>query len=112
MEFSSGHFVPEEFGRATFKPFFDNDLSTLRAWRTYTSNPTTIQGDGPLRTLPPSFLARTFQEMLYSQARYVNLHSACLWSSSATYSYAALKDIVAPVVLADVMDESDFALNQ
>ncbi|KAJ6609061.1 hypothetical protein B0H10DRAFT_2226262 [Mycena sp. CBHHK59/15] len=95
MEFSSGHFVPEEFGRATFKPFFDKDLNTLRAWRTYTSNATTIQGDGPLRTLPLSFLARTFQEMLYSQAR-----------------YAVLKDIVAPVVSADVMDESDFALNQ
>ncbi|KAJ6549169.1 hypothetical protein B0H10DRAFT_2129194, partial [Mycena sp. CBHHK59/15] len=93
MEFSSGHFVSKTFGRPIFKPLFDAELKTLRNWQTYTSNPTTIQGDGPARTLPPSYLARTFQEQLISQAR-----------------YAVLKDIVVPVISAVGMEESDFAL--
>jgi hypothetical protein len=113
MEYSSGHFVAEDFGRAIFKPLFDADLRTLRGWRTYTSNPTTIQGDGPLRTLPPSFLARNFQEMLILQARYVNLRVCLLLVFIVNvFSRAVLKDIVAPVISAAVMEESDFALNQ
>ncbi|KAJ7208152.1 hypothetical protein C8J57DRAFT_1257927 [Mycena rebaudengoi] len=113
MEYSSGHFVAEEFGRPIFRPLFEADLKTFRAWRTYTSNPTTIQGDGPPRTLPPSFLARHFQEMLNSQARYVNLRVCLLLVLIVNlFSHAVLKNIVAPVVSAVVMDESDFALNQ
>ena len=113
MEYSSGHYVAEEFGRPIFCPLYDADLKTFRAWRTYTSNPTTIQGDGPLRTLPPSFLTRQLQETLHSQARYVNLRVRLLLVLIVNlFSYAVLKNIVAPVVSAVVMDESDFALNQ
>ncbi|KAJ6559358.1 hypothetical protein DFH09DRAFT_1279588 [Mycena vulgaris] len=95
MEYSSGHFVSETYSRKIFKPHFDAELKTLRAWRTYTSNPTIINGDGPVRTIAPSFLARTFQQKIFANAR-------C----------SVLKDVVAPVVPAAVLDESDFAGNQ
>ncbi|KAJ7105366.1 hypothetical protein C8R44DRAFT_886833 [Mycena epipterygia] len=90
MEYSSGHFVSEVYSRKIYKPLFDEELKTLRAWHTYTSNPTKIEGDGPVRYLPATFLTRTWQETIY----------------------AVFKDVVAPVPSTAVMDESDFAGNQ
>ncbi|KAJ7440892.1 hypothetical protein FB451DRAFT_1442816 [Mycena latifolia] len=95
MEYSSGHFVAETYSRKIFKAHFEAELKTLRAWREFTSRPTTIQGNGPVRTTAPSFLARTFQENIFAIGR-----------------YSVLKDVVAPVVAVAVMDESDFANNQ
>ncbi|KAJ7483027.1 hypothetical protein B0H11DRAFT_2232045 [Mycena galericulata] len=95
MEYSSGHFVREDYSRKVFKPYFEAELRTLRAWHTYTSNPTTIEGDGPVRMQPPSFLTRTLQETIFANGR-----------------YSVLKDVVAPVPSAALMDDSDFAQNQ
>ncbi|KAF7367106.1 hypothetical protein MSAN_00970200 [Mycena sanguinolenta] len=83
------------FSRKVYKKHSDAELNTLREWRKFTSNPTVIPGDGPVRTAPATFLTRTLQENMYAEARY-NL----------------LKDVVAPVPSAEVMDQSDFALNQ
>lgn len=69
MEYSSGHFVPETYSRKIYKPLFDAELKTLRDWLKYTSNPTQIEGDGPIRFAPPSFLARTWQENIFTNAR-------------------------------------------
>ncbi|KAF7349082.1 hypothetical protein MVEN_01430200 [Mycena venus] len=95
MEYSSGHFLAEEFSRKVYKAHFDAELNTLREWHKFTSNPTLIPGGGPVRMAPPTFLTRTLQENMYAEAR-----------------YNVLKDVVAPVPSAEVMDQSDFALNQ
>ncbi|KAK6988012.1 hypothetical protein R3P38DRAFT_3445288 [Favolaschia claudopus] len=95
MEYSSGHFLGETFSRKVYKPHFDAELSTLRDWRQFTSNPTTIPGGGPARFAPASFLTRGFQEKLISEARDL-----------------LLKDVIAPVPPPEVMDLSDFAANQ
>ncbi|KAJ7314251.1 hypothetical protein DFH08DRAFT_972992 [Mycena albidolilacea] len=95
MEYSSGHYVPEAFARKIFKPHFNAELATLRAWRTFTSSPTVIPGDGPVRTTPATFLTRTLQEKIFADAR-----------------YNVLKDVVAPVPSTEVMNTLDFALHQ
>ncbi|KAJ6605113.1 hypothetical protein B0H10DRAFT_1957236 [Mycena sp. CBHHK59/15] len=95
LEYSSGHFVAKMYSCKVFKPHFDSELKTLRSWRKYTSKPTTIEGAGPVRIVRPSFLARTFQERIFENARYL-----------------LLKDIVAPIPSVAVMDDSDFAANQ
>ncbi|KAJ7099273.1 hypothetical protein B0H15DRAFT_796960 [Mycena belliarum] len=95
MEYSSGHFVAEQYAHKIFRPHFEAELNTLRAWRAFTSKATVIPGNGPLRTTRPSFLTRTFQENLFANAR-----------------RSVLKDIIAPVVPVAVMDISDFAGNQ
>lgn len=69
MEYSSGHFVAEAYSRKIYKPLFDEELKTLRDWHTYTSNPTKIEGDGPVRYLPATFLTRTWQETIFVNAR-------------------------------------------
>ncbi|KAJ6467761.1 hypothetical protein C8R45DRAFT_1105873 [Mycena sanguinolenta] len=95
MEYSSGHFLKESFSRKVYKKHFDAELKTLCERRTFTSNPTVIPGDGPIRRVPATFLTRTLQEDMYAEAR-----------------YNILKDVVAPVPSAALMDQSDFALNQ
>ncbi|KAJ7107719.1 hypothetical protein C8R44DRAFT_857839 [Mycena epipterygia] len=95
MEYASGHFVPETYSRKIYKPLFDAELKTLRKWLTYTSNPTQIKGDGPIRYAPVSFLACTWQENIFINARYL-----------------VLKNVVGPIPSTAVMDESDFAVNQ
>ncbi|KAJ7198049.1 hypothetical protein B0H12DRAFT_134545 [Mycena haematopus] len=95
MEHSSGHFVPEDFSRKVYKPHFDAELNTLREWRKFTSNPTVIPGDGPVRTIPATFLTRDLQRTMFLEGR-----------------YNVLKDVVAPMPSSEVMDISDFALNQ
>ncbi|KAJ7646308.1 hypothetical protein DFH06DRAFT_1332694 [Mycena polygramma] len=95
MEFSSGHHIPEVFARKVFKAHFDADLETLRAWHTYTSNPTLVSEGPPVRMAPATFLTRTLQERIFHDAR-----------------YNVLKDVVAPVASLEVMGDSDFALNQ
>ncbi|KAJ7674409.1 hypothetical protein B0H17DRAFT_1207990 [Mycena rosella] len=92
-EWSSGHWVSEPFYRKIYKVQFDAELVTLRAWHKFTSNPTKIEGN--VRMVPPSFLARTFQEEVFAKAR-----------------YEVLKTIVAPVPSEATMDDADFALNQ
>ncbi|KAF8153696.1 hypothetical protein K438DRAFT_362592 [Mycena galopus ATCC 62051] len=94
-EWSSGHWVPETFSRKVYYSQFVADLKTFREWQKYTSNPTVLTGNGPARTLPPSFLARTLQESITEKAR-----------------LKLFKDIVAPIPSTEVMDTSDFALNQ
>ncbi|KAJ7834652.1 hypothetical protein B0H14DRAFT_2590801 [Mycena olivaceomarginata] len=74
---------------------FVADLKTFRESQEYSSNPTVLTGNGPARTLPPSFLARTLQESITEKAR-----------------LKLFKNIVAPVPSTEVMDTSDFALNQ
>ncbi|KAJ7129657.1 hypothetical protein C8R44DRAFT_908415 [Mycena epipterygia] len=96
MEYASGHFVPETYSRKIYKPLFDAELKTLRKWLTYTSNPTKIEGDGPIRYAPASFLARTWQENIFTNARLRHL---------------VLKDVVAPIPSTAVMNGSDFAVN-
>ncbi|KAJ7102705.1 hypothetical protein C8R44DRAFT_746690 [Mycena epipterygia] len=54
-----------------------------------------LEGDGPVRMAPPSFLARTFEDNIFARGQ-----------------YKILKDIVAPVPAVATMDASDFALNQ
>ncbi|KAJ6530683.1 hypothetical protein B0H19DRAFT_1242501 [Mycena capillaripes] len=95
MEYSSGHYVPEAFARKVFKSHFDADLATICAWHTFTSNPTVIPRDGPVRMARAAFLMRTLQENIFAEAR-----------------YNVLKDVVAPVPSTEVMGELDFALNQ
>ncbi|KAF8207689.1 hypothetical protein K438DRAFT_1961957 [Mycena galopus ATCC 62051] len=95
MEHSSGHFLPEDFSRKVYKPHFDAELNTLREWRKFTSNPTVIPGDGPVRTIPATFLTRDLQQKLFAEGR-----------------YNVLKDVVAPLPSSEAMDTSDFALNQ
>ncbi|KAF8210920.1 hypothetical protein K438DRAFT_1959129 [Mycena galopus ATCC 62051] len=95
MEHSSGHFLPEDFSRKVYKPHFDAELNTLREWRKFTSNPAVIPGDGPVRTIPATFLTRDLQQKLFAEGR-----------------YNVLKDVVAPLPSSEVMDASDFALSQ
>ncbi|KAJ7873976.1 hypothetical protein B0H13DRAFT_2348784 [Mycena leptocephala] len=95
MEYSSGHYLAEDFSRKVYKSHFDAELKTLREWLNFTSNPTLIPGGGPMRMAPATFLTRTLQEDMFAEAR-----------------YNVLKDVVAPVPSAEVMDHSDFALNQ
>jgi hypothetical protein len=78
MEYSSGHYVPEAFARKIFKSHFDAELATLRAWRTFTSSPTVIPGDGPVRTTPATFLTRTLQEKIFADARCISMRALCL----------------------------------
>ncbi|KAF8131265.1 hypothetical protein K438DRAFT_1788419 [Mycena galopus ATCC 62051] len=94
-EWSSGHLVKESFSRKVYHSHFVADLKTFREWQEYTSEPTVLTGHGPTRTLPPSFLARKLQESITEKAR-----------------LKLFKDIVAPIPLVEVMDTSDFALNQ
>ncbi|KAJ7917656.1 hypothetical protein B0H13DRAFT_1870117 [Mycena leptocephala] len=94
MEYSSGHYLAEDFSRKVYKSHFDAELKTLREWLNFTSNPTLIPGGGPMRMAPATFLTRTLQEDMFAEAR-----------------YNVLKDVVAPVSSAEVMDQSDFALN-
>ncbi|KAJ7882419.1 hypothetical protein B0H14DRAFT_2565403 [Mycena olivaceomarginata] len=68
-EWSSGHWVAETFSRKVYYSQFVADLKTFREWQEYTSNPTVLTGNGPVRTLPPSFLARTLQESITEKAR-------------------------------------------
>ncbi|KAF7335016.1 hypothetical protein MVEN_02251800 [Mycena venus] len=95
MEWSSGHFLAEDFSRKLYKSHFDAELKTLRDWHKFTSNPTVIPGGGPMRMAPATFLTRKLQEDIFAEAR-----------------YEILKDIVAPVPSAEVMSAVDFALNQ
>ncbi|KAJ7821868.1 hypothetical protein B0H14DRAFT_3146549 [Mycena olivaceomarginata] len=94
-EWSSGHWVKESFSRKIYHSHFVSDLKTFRDWEKYTSNPTVLTGHGPTRTLPPSYLTRTLQESITENAR-----------------FKVFKDIVAPVPSNEVLDTSDFALNQ
>jgi hypothetical protein len=68
-EWSSGHWVTESFLRKVYYTQFVADLKTFREWQEYTSNSTVLTGHGPTRTLPPSFLARKFQESITEKAR-------------------------------------------
>ncbi|KAJ7699459.1 hypothetical protein B0H14DRAFT_3652965 [Mycena olivaceomarginata] len=94
-EWSSGHWVAESFLRKIYYSQFVTDLKTFREWQEYTSNSTVLTGHGPTRTVPPSFLARKFQESITEKAR-----------------MKIFKDIVAPIPSAEVMETFDFALNQ
>ncbi|KAJ7810215.1 hypothetical protein B0H14DRAFT_3480807 [Mycena olivaceomarginata] len=94
-EWSSGHWVKESFSRKIYHSHFVSDLKMFRDWEKYTSNPTVLTGHGPTRTLPPSYLTRTLQESITENAR-----------------FKVFKDIVAPVPSNEVLDTSDFALNQ
>ncbi|KAJ7091669.1 hypothetical protein C8R44DRAFT_861043 [Mycena epipterygia] len=100
MEYSSGHFVSEVYSRKIYNPLFDEELKTLRAWHTYTSNPTKIEGDGPVRK----------QCLLMEGEHALTLLPSFLLTIGLRY--AVLKDVVAPVPSTAVMDESDFAGNQ
>jgi hypothetical protein len=113
MEYSSGHYLAEDFSRKVYKSHFDAELKTLREWLNFTSNPTLILGGGPMRMAPATFLTRTLQEDMFAEARYVTW-SALLDAriSLIPSRYNVLKDVVAPVPSAEVMDHSDFALNQ
>ncbi|KAJ7702128.1 hypothetical protein B0H16DRAFT_1832099 [Mycena metata] len=94
-EWSSGHWVPEVFRRRLYNKQFTEDLKAFRDWQEFTSKPTVLTGHVPTRTIPPSFLAQTFQESITEKARY-NL----------------FKDVVAPVPSIEVLGAADFALNQ
>ncbi|KAF7333375.1 hypothetical protein MVEN_02353200 [Mycena venus] len=85
-----GHFLAEKFSRKVYKTHFDAELNTLREWHKFTSNPTLISGGGPVRMAPPTFLTRTLQGKHVCRGT----------------------DVIAPVSSAEVMDQSDFALNQ
>ncbi|KAJ6617200.1 hypothetical protein B0H10DRAFT_1948576 [Mycena sp. CBHHK59/15] len=56
MEYSSGHFLAEEFLCKVYKAHFDAELNTLQEWHRFTSNPTLIPGSGPVHMAPPTFL--------------------------------------------------------
>lgn len=71
-EWSSGHWQSESFLRKIYYSLFLDDLKTFRQWQKYTSNPVVLEGHGPVRTIPPSFLARTLQESIIEKARYTN----------------------------------------
>ncbi|KAJ7105368.1 hypothetical protein C8R44DRAFT_858658 [Mycena epipterygia] len=75
-------------------------LKTLRAWHTYTSNPTKIEGDGPVRKQCVLMEGEPALTLLPSFLLIIGLR------------YAVLKDVVAPVPSTAVMDESDFVGNQ
>ncbi|KAJ7734911.1 hypothetical protein B0H14DRAFT_3168629 [Mycena olivaceomarginata] len=85
----------KSFLRKIYYSQFVTDLKTFREWQEYTSNSTVLTGHGPTRTVPPSFLARKFQESITEKAR-----------------MKIFKDIVAPIPSAEVMETFDFALNQ
>ncbi|KAJ6454808.1 hypothetical protein C8R45DRAFT_1111743 [Mycena sanguinolenta] len=95
MEYSSGHFLAEDFSRKVYKHHFEAELKTLREWREFTSRSTPIPGDGPVRMAPPTYMTRNLQQGIFAEAR-----------------YNVLKNVVAPVPSLEVMTASDFALNQ
>ncbi|KAJ7315490.1 hypothetical protein DFH08DRAFT_820421 [Mycena albidolilacea] len=92
---SSGHWVKESFSRKVYHSHFVSDLKTFRDWEKYTSNPTVLTGHGPTRKLLASYLTRTLQESITENTR-----------------FKVFKDIVAPVPANEVLDTSDFSLNQ
>ncbi|KAJ7158445.1 hypothetical protein C8R46DRAFT_1224408 [Mycena filopes] len=94
-EWSSGHWIPEDFTRKLYYKQFLEDLKIFRSWQKYTASPTVLIGHGPTRTIPPSFLARTLQESITEKAR-----------------FKLFKNVVVPVPSTEVLDDNDFALNQ